>query len=333
MTRWGLIGASTIAHEWVIDAIRASGGEIVAVMSTNEERGKKYAAQHNIPKSVTTLDALVGDPDVDAVYISTTNELHKDQVLAAAKAGKHILCEKPLATSLADARAMVDACRAANVVFATNHHLRNAASHTAMREAIAAGRIGTLLAAKVFHAVYLPPHLQGWRLDRPEAGGGVILDITVHDTDTLRYVLGDDPVEATAFSQKSGLAKAGLEDAVMGVMRFKSGLIALFHDGFTTKYSETGFEVHGTQGSLVGRNVMTQKPIGTVTLRNKDGESELQLDQKNLYETGIAKFHAAMAGKGKPAASGEDGLWSLAAGLAVAEAAKTGTAQKINPGL
>ncbi|UXN61668.1 Gfo/Idh/MocA family protein [Phyllobacterium zundukense] len=333
MTRWGLIGASTIAHEWVIDAIRASSGEIVVVMSTNEERGRKYAADHNIPKSVTTLDALVSDPDVDAVYISTTNELHKDQVLAAAKAGKHVLCEKPLATSLADARAMVEACRAANVVFATNHHLRNAASHTAMRDAIAAGKIGTPLAAKVFHAGYLPPHLQGWRLDRPEAGGGVILDITVHDTDTLRYVLGDNPVEATAFAQKSGLAKAGLEDAVMGVMRFKSGVVALFHDGFTTKYAETGFEVHGTEGSLVGRNVMTQRPIGTVTLRNADGETELKLEQKNLYETGIAKFHAAMAGKGKPAASGEDGLWSLAAGLAVTEAARTGTAQPINPGL
>jgi 1,5-anhydro-D-fructose reductase (1,5-anhydro-D-mannitol-forming) len=333
MIRWGLIGASTIAHEWVIDAIRASGAEIVAVMSTNEERGKKYAADHNIPRSVTALDALVGDPDVDAVYISTTNELHKDQVLAAAKAGKHVLCEKPLATSLADARAMVEACRAANVVFATNHHLRNAASHTAMREAIAAGKIGTPLAAKVFHAGYLPPHLQGWRLDRPEAGGGVILDITVHDTDTLRYVLGDDPVEVTAFAQKSGLAKAGLEDAVMGVMRFRSGVIAVFHDGFTTKYAETGFEVHGTEGSLVGRNVMTQKPIGTVTLRNADGETELELDHKNLYETGIAKFHAAIAGNGHPAASGEDGLWSLAAGLAVTQAARTGTAQTIDPGL
>lgn len=330
MIRWGLIGASTIAHEWVIDAIRASGGEIVSVMSTNAERGEKYAADHSIPHSVTAIDALLADEPIDAVYISTTNELHKDQVLAGAKAGKHILCEKPLATSLADARAMVDACKTANVVFATNHHLRNAATHTAMRDAIAAGKIGRPLAAKVFHAVYLPPHLQGWRLDRPDAGGGVILDITVHDTDTLRYVLGDDPVEAIASTQQSGLAKAGLEDAVMGVMRFKSGLIALFHDGFTTKYSDTGFEVHGTEGSLVGRNVMSQRPVGIVTLRNADGETELTLDHKNLYETGIAKFHAAIAGNGKPAASGEDGLWSLAAGLAVAKAAKTGTAQKID---
>lgn len=332
MIRWGLIGASTIAHEWVIDAIRANGGEIVSVMSTNVERGAKYAADHSIPYSVTTLDELLNGQPIDAVYISTTNELHKDQVLASAKAGKHILCEKPLATSLDDAKAMVAACKAANVVLATNHHLRNAATHTAMRDTIAAGKIGKPLTARVFHAVYLPPHLQGWRLDRPDAGGGVILDITVHDTDTLRYVLGDDPVEVIASTQQSGLAKADLADAVMGVMRFKSGLIAMFHDGFTTKYSDTGFEVHGTEGSLVGNNVMTQKPVGVVTLRNADGESELKLGHKNLYETGIAKFHAAMAGNGRPAASGEDGLWSLATGLAVAEAAKTGTVQPIDPG-
>ncbi|HVK90969.1 MAG TPA: Gfo/Idh/MocA family oxidoreductase [Mycoplana sp.] len=333
MTRWGLIGASTIAHEWVIGAIRATGGEIVSVMSTSAERGKQYAADHGIGKSVTTTADLVGDPQVDAVYISTTNELHRDQAIAAARAGKHILCEKPLATSLKDAQAMVKAANEAGVVMATNHHLRNAATHRAMRDAIAAGRIGKPLAARVFHAVYLPPHLQGWRLERPEAGGGVILDITVHDTDTLRFVLGDDPVEAIAFSQMGGMGQAGLEDGVMGVLRFKSGVIAQFHDGFTTKFAETGLEVHGTDGSLIGRNVMTQRAVGTVTLRNAEGEQELPLDHRNLYETALSAFHAAIAGKGKPAATGEDGVWSLATGLAVVEAAKTGSAVKIEPGL
>lgn len=333
MTRWGLIGASTIAHEWMIDAIRATGGEIVSVMSSSAERGQKYAADHGIGKSVTTTADLVGDPQVDAVYISTTNELHRDQAIAAARAGKHILCEKPLATSLSDARTMVKAANDAGVVLATNHHLRNAATHRAMRDAIAAGRIGKPLSARVFHAVYLPPHLQGWRLERPDAGGGVILDITVHDTDTLRFILGDDPVEAIAFSQMGGMGRAGLEDAVMGVLRFKSGVIAQFHDGFTTKFAETGLEVHGTEGSLIGRNVMTQRPVGTVTLRNADGEQDLPLDHRNLYETALSAFHAAIAGKGKPSATGEDGIWSLATGLAVVEAAETGKAVKIEPGL
>jgi 1,5-anhydro-D-fructose reductase (1,5-anhydro-D-mannitol-forming) len=333
MTRWGLIGASTIAHEWVIDAIRTTGGEIVSVMSTNAERGKKYAADHGIAKSVTDLDALVGDADVDAVYISTTNELHREQAIAAARAGKHILCEKPLALNLNDAHAMVQAAREAGVVMGTNHHLRNAASHRAMRDAIAAGKIGRPLSARVFHAVYLPPHLQGWRLDRPDAGGGVILDITVHDADTLRFVLDDDPVEAVAFSQRGGMGKVGLEDAVMGVLRFKSGLIAQFHDGFTTKYAETGFEVHGTEGSLVGRNVMTQRPVGTVVLRNAEGEQELKLEPRNLYETALEKFHAAISGKGSASATGEDGVWSLATGLAVVEAARTGGKAAVEAGI
>ncbi|MCV9961589.1 Gfo/Idh/MocA family oxidoreductase [Pararhizobium sp. BT-229] len=333
MTSWGLIGASTIAHEWVIDAIRAVGGEIVSVMSTSAERGATYVRDHAIARSVTSVADLVGDPDIQAVYISTTNELHRDQVIAAAKAGKHILCEKPLAMSLEDAHAMVKAARDAGVVMATNHHLRGAATHRAMRDAIAAGTIGKPLAARVCHAGYLPPHLQGWRLDRPEAGGGVILDITVHDTDTLRFVLGDDPVEAVALGQYGGMAKAGLEDAAMGVLRFKSGLVAQFHDGFTTKYAVTSFEVHGTEGSLIARNCMTQKPVGTVTLRNVDGETELSLDQRNLYQNTLIAFEEAIAGRGKPLCSGEDGIWSLATGLAVMQAAASGNAVRIETGL
>jgi 1,5-anhydro-D-fructose reductase (1,5-anhydro-D-mannitol-forming) len=281
--------------------------------------------------SVTNLAALLADPEIDAVYISTTNELHVEQAIAAAKAGKHILCEKPLAMTLTDARMHGQCAKDAGVVLATNHHLRNAASHRAMRDAIASGKIGKPLAARIFHAVYLPPHLQGWRLERPDAGGGVILDITVHDADTLRFVLNDDPVDAIAFSQSGGMATTGLEDAVMGVMRFKSGVIAQFHDGFTTKYAETGLEVHGTEGSLIGRNVMTQRAIGTVTLRNADGEQTLPLDTRNLYETALDAFHHAIAGKGGPSASGEDGVWSLATGLAVVEIARRASTVKIEP--
>ncbi|PWL19584.1 fructose reductase [Falsochrobactrum shanghaiense] len=333
MTRWGLIGASTIAKEWVIGAIRAAGGEVVSLYSTNAERGEKYAQENGIARSVTSLDALLADPEIDAVYISTTNELHRDQLIAAAKAGKHILCEKPLALTLDDAKAMLEAVREAGVVAATNHHLRNAASHRAMRDAIAKGRIGKVLGARVFHAVYLPPHLQGWRLERVDAGGGVILDITVHDADTLRFVLGENPVEAVAFSQQGGLSGEGLEDGVMGVLRFPSGAIAQFHDGFTTKYAQTGFEVHGSEGSLIARDVMTQRPVGSVILRDQDGEYELPLDQHNLYEKTLRAFHDAIAGKGQPSATLEDGIWSLATGLAVLEAAKSGKATPINPGI
>jgi len=233
--RWGLIGASTIARQFMIAAIRSQpDGEVAAVMSSSAERAVAYAKENGIAKAASSVDALL-NADIDAVYISTTNELHLEQALAAAKAGKHVLCEKPLALSSAHARKIVAACREAGVVMGTNHHLRNAGSHRAMHDAIKAGRIGTPIAARVFHAVYLPEHLQGWRLSRPDAGGGVVMDITVHDADTLRFVLDDDPVEVTAFAQSAGMGVNGLEDGVMSVFRFKSGLLAQAHDAFTVR--------------------------------------------------------------------------------------------------
>ena len=321
---WGLIGASTIAAQHMIAAFRANGDNVVAVMSADADRAATYARNHSIARGVSSLGDLVHSKDINAVYISTTNELHRQQVFAAAAAGKHVLCEKPLALSLEDARAMVAMCRERGVVMGTNHHLRNAATHRAMREAIKAGRIGRPLFSRVFHAVYLPPHLQGWRIDRPEAGGGVVLDITVHDADTLRFVLDDEPVAVTAMTSRSGMGRADLEDGVMGVIRFESGLVAQFHDAFTVRYAMTGFEVHGEEGSLIGSDCMTQMPIGDVVLRTKDGERQLSIDHENLYLRAVRLFDDAVAGRGTPSATGEDGIKSLSVALSTREAARTG---------
>jgi 1,5-anhydro-D-fructose reductase (1,5-anhydro-D-mannitol-forming) len=327
---WGLIGASTIAAEHMIAAIRAQAGhEVVAVASSSAERGRAYADKHDISAAYPSVDALLADPAVQAVYISTTNELHRDQVLAAATAGKHVLCEKPLALNLDDALAMVEACRDAGVVMATNHHLRNAATHRRIRDLIRDGAIGKPLFARVFHAVYLPPHLQGWRLDKPQAGGGVILDITVHDADTLRFILGAEPVEAVGLTQSAAMAREGLEDGVMAVLRFDNGVLAQLHDAFTVKHAGTGIEVHGEQGSIIGRNVMTQQPVGEVLLRTAAGEQNVTVEHENLYVRGVAAFCAAVRGDGVPAATAEDGVRSLATALAVLDACRTGAAARV----
>jgi 1,5-anhydro-D-fructose reductase (1,5-anhydro-D-mannitol-forming) len=202
-----------------------------------------------------------------------------------------------------------------------------------MRDAIVAGEIGDPLFARVFHAVYLPPHLQGWRITTPSAGAGVVMDITVHDADTLRFVLGEEPAEVTAFTQQGGMGAAGIEDGAMGVIRFQSGLLAQFHDAFTTQYATTGFEVHGTQGSLIGTDCMTQKSVGQVRLRTARGSEELPVDRTNLYERALAAFHGAIRGEGEPAATGEDGVRSMAVGLAVLESAKTRRPVAVDPGL
>ncbi|MEN9434969.1 MAG: hypothetical protein RLZZ422_2558 [Pseudomonadota bacterium] len=326
---FGLIGASNIAQAHMINAIRSQEGcEVVSVYSTNLSRGREYAQTNKIAQATRTLEELLDNPAVNAVYISTTNELHYEQTLAAAQAGKHILCEKPLAMSLDQARDMIKVCQKAGVVLATNHHLRNAASHRAMRQLITDGAIGTPIAARVFHAVYLPEHLQGWRLTKPQAGAGVVLDITVHDVDTLRFVLNAEPVEVVSLSQHFGMGAGDIEDGSMSVFRFDNGVLAQVHEGFTTKYAGNGFEVHGTEGSIIAKRVMQQAPDGEILLRNAEGERLIELHHEDLYQVAMRRFMGAVKGTDTPSASGEDGFASLAAALACLEAASTG--QKVS---
>ncbi len=322
---WGLVGASAIAHEWVIDAIRAvPGDEVVAVFSTDPARGARYAADQRIPAAHASLDALLADPKVGAVYVSTTNDLHHGQVVAAARAGKHVLCEKPLALTVREAREMIDACAAAGVVLAVNHHLREAATHRKIRELVAAGAVGEVRYAKVFHAGLLPAHLQTWRLRDPRTGPGAILDLTVHDVDTLRHILGAEPVEVVALSQQAGMASGGIEDGAMTAIRFDSGAVAQTHDAFTVPFARTAIEVHGSAGSIIARDVMTQRPIGEVVLRTARGEEVVPCQPENMYDRTVRAFGAAVRGQGRPSCTGEDGLRALATALAALESARTG---------
>lgn len=329
--RWGLIGASTIAEQHMIGAIRTTGGEVAAVVSSTLARARDYATQHGIPAAGDSLSLVLEDPSIGAVYISSTNEKHREQALAAIEAGKHVLCEKPLAMTVAEAAEMVRAAEAAGVTFATNHHLRCSGSHRAIRDLIRDGRIGRVLSLRIFHAVHLPPHLQGWRINDPAAGGGVIPDITVHDADVARFLLGEDPVSVVAQMGASGMGQ-GVEDSAMSVWTMPSGAMVMSHESFTHPFAGSGLEVHGTLGSIFARGVMTQQPVGDVELVTKAGRELVPFSSHNLYVQGLIDFLAATEGKGQPAATGWDGVASLAVALAVREAARTGQRQNIDYG-
>jgi len=330
--RWALIGASTIAAQYMINAIRAQGGgEILRVVSGSAGHAADFAGRHGIPASGTDLDAALADPQVEAVYISSTNEKHRSQALAAIAAGKHVLCEKPLAMSVADAASMVQAAETAGVTFGTNHHLRCSGSHRAMRDLIEAGRIGRVLSVRIHHAVHLPPSLQGWRIDAPEAGGGVIPDITVHDADVARFLLGEDPETVVAQMGVSGMGR-GVEDSAMSVWTMPSGAMVMSHESFTHPFAGSGLEVHGTEGSIFARGVMTQRPLGEIELVTQAGREAVPFPGHDLYVEGARAFVEAAVGRGQPAATGWDGVKSLAVALAVREAAQGGIRVRVNYG-
>ena len=320
--RWVLVGASTIAAQHMVGAIKANGGEIAWVVSGSEQLGADFAAKHG-GRVTTDLAAALGDASVKAVYVSSTNEKHFPQAMAAIAAGKHVICEKPLAMSVADAVTMVQAAKAKGVTFATNHHLRCSGSHRAIRALITSGRIGKVLSMRVHHAVFLPPFLQGWRINDAAAGGGVIPDITVHDADTVRFHLGEDPAQVVAQAAVSGMGQ-GVEDSCMSVWAMPSGAQVFCHESFTHAFAGTGLEVHGTLGSIFGRGIMTQAPVGEIELVTAAGREAVPYDGTGLYVTGVAEFCAAVAGKGRPAADGVDGIKSLTVASAVKEAAQSG---------
>jgi 1,5-anhydro-D-fructose reductase (1,5-anhydro-D-mannitol-forming) len=184
---------------------------------------------------------------------------------------------------------------------------------------------------RVFHAVYLPEVLQGWRINDASAGGGVIPDITVHDADTVRFHLGEDPSEVVAIATSSGMGQ-GVEDSVMSVWSMPSGVTVQTHESFTHAFAETGLEIHGTKGSIVARNVMTQRPIGEVWLQDADGRHAIPFSGHDLYARSMGEFDKALKGQGRPAADGVDGVKSFAVALAVREAAQTGRRTSVDYG-
>ncbi len=322
---WALIGASTIARQFMVKALLAQpNGAVRWVISGTAQRATEFATAHDIPHFGTEMAAALADPVVDAVYISSTNDQHFAQAMAAITVGKHVLCEKPLAMSVADATKMVEAADRAGVVFATNHHLRCSGSHQTIRDLIQLGRIGRVLSLRIHHAVHLPAALQGWRINSAASGGGVVADITVHDADVARFLLAEDPQTVVAQVANSGMGH-GVEVEAMWVGTMPSGAMVSGHESFTHPFAGSGLEVHGTTGSIFASGVMTQQPVGQIELVTAQGRENIRFPAHDLYTYGVARFCAAVAGTGTPAATGLDGVKSLAVAQAVLEAARTGT--------
>ena len=320
--RWALIGASDIAATQVLPALRQLGHEAVVVVGSDGERTARYAARHGIGRGTTSVEEALG-AGVDAVYVSTTNERHAAGVHAAVGAGCHVLCEKPLATSLDQARAMVDAAAAAGVVMATNHHLRNSPVIRTLGGLVADGTLGRVLGVRVAHTNLLPERLRGWRLGS-EAGAGVVLDLTVHDVDTVRFVSGMEVLEVAAIGMAQGLSAGGVDAVAVAGRLSGSGsdsdeinATLHLHDAFTTPHARSAVEVFGTAASALATDAMSQTPDGEVILRRDDREGVLVDvgERENLYVRGLRAFADAVAGARRPPLYGR-GRRALAGGRA-----------------
>ena len=326
--RWGLIGASDIAETRMIPALRRLNHTIACVASGNPVHAKAFAARNKIDTAATDFSSavLLDDPAIDAVYISSTNDQHLAQAAAAAAAGKHVLCEKPLSIDLDSARQIAAICAAHGVVLGVNHHLPAAGTHRTVQKLVRDGAIGRVLSVNVQHTSLLPERLRGWRLsDLP--GAGVVMDLSCHDASVVNPLLGTRALHANAIAVRQGSWESGsAEDAAASVLLYEDDVLVRLHDSFTTPHAPTRLEVYGDNGSIVADGVMTPEPVGTVVLRDARGEKVIDvLDRRHTYDITIESFVSATQGNGRPVVDGTDAVNALAVALSILESARTGT--------
>ena len=245
--RWGVLGTAGINHV-VVPAIAAAGGcEVVAIASRTPERARREADALGIPHAHGSYEELLADPEVDAIYLSLPNFLHRDWVLAAVAAGKHVLCEKPMAITAADAQQMIDAARTAGVLLAEafmyEHHPRYDLLHAIVR----AGEIGEVRGI-VGTFTFDASDETDLTAFAGHAGSGAVYDVGCYVVHAARRLLGTEPLAVTASAQVS-VPHGDIDMMTSALVEFPGGVSLLMQCGMWTA-DEDSLRILGSSGRI-----------------------------------------------------------------------------------
>jgi predicted dehydrogenase len=306
--RWGLIGCGDIAGKRVAAALRETpGSALVAVARARAELAAEFAARHGAARSYADWRELLRDPEIDAVYVATPVRLHAEQTLAAAEAGKQVLCEKPMALEVAECERMVAAARDHGVRLGVAYYRHHYPVVARLRELIASGAIGrpVLAQAEAFEP-FDPPagHPRSWLLRKSESGGGPMMDFGCHRIEVLRDLLG--PIEeARGFLSNVRFREREVEDTAVAHLRFRGGAQGVVAVSHAAAERRDSLEIFGTGGSA--RAVVLNE--GDLRVVTADGvREERHPPHANLHQPLVEDFVAAVREGRDPAVSGEVGL-------------------------
>jgi predicted dehydrogenase len=228
-------------------------GRIVALVSGHrpkaEQQAKMYGVADSAIYSYEDYDRIRVNNEIDAVYIALPNSMHAEYTIRAAKAGKHVLCEKPMATSVADSKAMIDACRAAGKKLMIAYRCQYEPVNLKAIELIRSGQIGTVQAIESANGFNISPG--EWRLERKMSGGGPLMDVGIYSLNACRYLTGEEPGDIHANASvidHDGRFKE-VEENLGWTMKFPSGVVASCNTSYGS--SMDGFyRVHGSKGMI-----------------------------------------------------------------------------------
>jgi predicted dehydrogenase len=249
-----IVGLGRISMDHFMPGVKqTSQSRITALVSGHPDKARKQAALYGVPESsiytYENYDEIRKNKEIDAVYIALPNSMHAEFTIRAAKAGKHVLCEKPMSTSVADARAMVDACRQANVKQLIAYRCQYEPTNLRAIELIRQGKIGTVQAIESANGFNI--RAGEWRLNKKLAGGGPMLDVGIYSLNACRYLTGEEPVEVKAYS--TTIDKDGrfdeVEENTAWTMKFPSGIVASCNTTYGANMNGY-YRVHGSKGFI-----------------------------------------------------------------------------------
>lgn len=308
--RWGILSTARHGEKMMLPAFQqARDTELAAVASRDGERARAFAQQHGIPTSYDHYEGLLNDPNVDAIYIPLPNSLHKEWAIKAAQAGKHVLCEKPIALNTAEAEEMVEAFRQAGLILAETFQWRHHPQAHAVKELIGDGTIGEVRLIDAGFSFLLSREAD-IRLT-PELGGGSLYDVGCYPVSLTRFMTDAEPLAVTA---QAHWTERGVDDRMVATLEFPNGVLAHINCGFSLPLRRY-YEIVGSTGSLAVNRAYN--PIGDRTSEIVHyGEDRMmietiRLDAANSYTLMVEDFNRAVTGEIAPRFPAEDAVKNM----------------------
>jgi predicted dehydrogenase len=247
--RWGIIGVGDVTERKSGPGFqRAERSELVAVMRRNGPLAADYARRHDVPRWYDDADELINDPEVDAVYIATPPDSHREYAVRVAQAGKPVYVEKPMARTAPECEEMISACEEAGVALFVAYYRRAMPRFVTVRELLDSGRIGQLRSVSIRNERVGETDDEGWRVDPETSGGGHFVDLGSHILDLLDWLLG--PVTHVAGIATNRGARYRAEDLVTGAFSFGSGVAGVGVWNYDSFQHQDQIEIIGTAGAL-----------------------------------------------------------------------------------
>lgn len=295
--RWGILGTGRITVRLVRAIAASEGGELVAVASRDAGRAAAYARAHAIPRAHGSYEALLADPDVDAVYIALPNGLHTPWSVRALDAGKHVLCEKPIAVSLEEMEQLDAAARRSDRVIAEGYM---ALHHAQTRRALDLVRTGALGEVRLVRGSFSfdIAREDDPRLD-PAMAGGCLWDLGGYVVNMARRVAGAEPTEVQAMAV---MGRSGVDERFVGQLRFPGGMLAQLDCSFRMPDRES-LEIVGTTGVMTLAPAFLMDPDGPsagIRIRRGGVEERIPIEDHDQYRAEVDDLHAAVAGGRRP---------------------------------